>query len=177
MSLSGRPNGLRMIWGFDCFWRANSRWWVCAAGRMGCGWFGGLFAHDKLAQAFPLLRLIVFARRSVANTAFANRPFSLRWLFVVLCYIYPRICFPILGRFANAQNVSTHPKRRHDRQQTNRKRKYKCQRFAKLKEVFCQRTCQHKNTTFNFAQPHPKSTHHGDYWTIIDNFISYNMRC
>jgi len=31
----------------------------------------------------------------------------------------------------------------------------KCQRFAKLKEVFCQRTCRPKNTTFNFAQPHP----------------------
>jgi hypothetical protein len=34
------------------------------------------------------------------------------------------------------------------------------QRFAKLKEVFCQRTCRHKNTTFNFAQPHQKPTHH-----------------
>jgi hypothetical protein len=40
------------------------------------------------------------------------------------------------------------------------KRRTKCQRFAKLKEVFCQRTCRHKNTTFNFAQPHPKPTHH-----------------
>jgi len=35
------------------------------------------------------------------------------------------------------------------------KRKMKdSQPFAKLKEVFCQRTCRHKNTTFNFAQPH-----------------------
>ena len=51
-------------------------------------------------------------------------------------------------------------KDRHDRQQTNRNEGQKCQRFAKLKEVFCQRTCRHKNTTFNFAQPHPKPTHH-----------------
>ena len=31
----------------------------------------------------------------------------------------------------------------------------KCQRFVKLKEVFCQRTCRHKNTTFNFTPTHP----------------------
>jgi len=43
---------------------------------------------------------------------------------------------------------------------TDRTSKYRqknnknCQRFAKLKEVFCLRTCRHKNTTFNFAQPH-----------------------
>jgi hypothetical protein len=43
---------------------------------------------------------------------------------------------------------------------TDNKRTEKCQSFAKLKEVFCQRTCRHKNTTFNFAQPHPKPTHH-----------------
>jgi hypothetical protein len=35
------------------------------------------------------------------------------------------------------------------------KGKAKYQRFAKLKEVFCQRNFRHKNTTFNFAQPHP----------------------
>jgi len=35
------------------------------------------------------------------------------------------------------------------------KRQTKCQRFAKLKEMFCQHTCRHKNTTFYFAQPHP----------------------
>jgi hypothetical protein len=32
--------------------------------------------------------------------------------------------------------------------------------FAKLKEVFPQPTSRHKNTTFNFARPHPKPTHH-----------------
>ena len=31
---------------------------------------------------------------------------------------------------------------------------------AKLKEVFPQPTSRHKNTTFNFAQPHQKPTHH-----------------
>lgn len=31
----------------------------------------------------------------------------------------------------------------------------KNQRFAKLKVVFCQRTCRDKNTTYNFARPHP----------------------
>jgi len=37
----------------------------------------------------------------------------------------------------------------------NRQKKHlESQPFAKLKEVFCQRTCRHKNTTFNFAQPH-----------------------
>jgi len=46
------------------------------------------------------------------------------------------------------------------RQQTDRNEERKCQRFAKLKEVFCQRTSRHKNTTFNFTQPHPKPTHH-----------------
>jgi hypothetical protein len=35
----------------------------------------------------------------------------------------------------------------------------KNQRFAKLKELFCQHTSRHKNTTFNFGQPHPKPTH------------------
>ncbi|MBK6611763.1 MAG: hypothetical protein IPG29_13050 [Sphingobacteriales bacterium] len=40
------------------------------------------------------------------------------------------------------------------------KKRLDSQPFAKLKEVFCQRTCRHKNTTFNFAQPHPKPTHH-----------------
>ena len=35
-------------------------------------------------------------------------------------------------------------------------RQPKCQRFAKLKELFFQRTCRHKNTTFNFAPPHPR---------------------
>jgi hypothetical protein len=46
------------------------------------------------------------------------------------------------------------------RHQTDRNRGRKSQRFAKLKEVFCQRTCRPKNTTFNFAQPHRKPTHH-----------------
>ncbi len=41
------------------------------------------------------------------------------------------------------------------RLQTDRNEGRKCQRFAKLKEVFCQRNCQHKNTTFHFAQTHP----------------------
>jgi hypothetical protein len=45
------------------------------------------------------------------------------------------------------------------RQQTDINGGRKCQRFAKLKEVFYQRTCRPKNTTFNFAQPHPKPTH------------------
>jgi hypothetical protein len=48
---------------------------------------------------------------------------------------------------AKPETVSTHPKNRHDRQQTNRNEGRKCQRFTKLKEVFCQRTCRHKNTT------------------------------
>jgi hypothetical protein len=34
------------------------------------------------------------------------------------------------------------------------------QPFAKLKEVFCQPSNRHKNTTFNFARPHQKPTHH-----------------
>jgi hypothetical protein len=53
------------------------------------------------------------------------------------------------------------------RLQTDRNGGRKCQRFAKLKEVFCQRSCRHKNTTFNFAQPHPKPSHHPD--KIVDN--------
>ena len=43
----------------------------------------------------------------------------------------------------------------------------KCQRFAKLKEVFCQRTCQHKNTTFNFAQTHHDTTNIADKDQIV----------
>ncbi len=40
------------------------------------------------------------------------------------------------------------------------KKRQKSKRFAKLKEVFCLLTSRHKNTTFNFTQPHPKPTHH-----------------
>jgi len=29
-----------------------------------------------------------------------------------------------------------------------------------LKEVFCHRTCRHKNTTFNFTQPHNNTIHY-----------------
>ena len=36
----------------------------------------------------------------------------------------------------------------------------KSQPFAKLKEVFYHHTSRPKNTTFTFAQPHPKPTHH-----------------
>ncbi len=43
------------------------------------------------------------------------------------------------------------------------------QPFAKLKEVFCLRTCRHKNTTFNFAQPHPKPTHHPMTYFVVFN--------
>ena len=53
-------------------------------------------------------------------------------------------------------------KDRHDQQQTDRNGGRKCQRFAILKEMFCQRTCRHKNTTFNFAQLEPKHIHHTD---------------
>jgi hypothetical protein len=62
-----------------------------------------------------------------------------------------------IATFAKPENVSTHPKKTDT---TDNKRTKKCQRLAKLKEVFCQRTCRHKNTTLNFAQPHPKPTHH-----------------
>jgi hypothetical protein len=34
------------------------------------------------------------------------------------------------------------------------------QPFAKLKEVFCQRTSRYKNTTINFAQPHNNTIHY-----------------
>jgi hypothetical protein len=50
--------------------------------------------------------------------------------------------------------------------------------FTKLKEVFCQRTCRHKNTTFNFAQPHRNPSHKTTVWTVENledkkDFISY----
>jgi hypothetical protein len=38
----------------------------------------------------------------------------------------------------------------------------KCQRFAKLKEVQANAQADTNCTTFNFAQPHPKPTHHPD---------------
>ncbi len=63
---------------------------------------------------------------------------------------------------ATAQGTKTLALTLKDRQQTNRNEGQKCQRFAKLKEVFCQRTCRHKNTTFNFArhtQAHPPPKH------------------
>ena len=43
------------------------------------------------------------------------------------------------------------------------------QPFAKSKEVFCLRTCRHKNTTFNFAQSHPKPTHHTMTYFVVFN--------
>jgi hypothetical protein len=50
---------------------------------------------------------------------------------------------------ASVADDTTDSKRRLNRQT-------KCQRFAKLKELFFQRAGRYKNTTFNFAQPHPR---------------------
>jgi uncharacterized protein (DUF2461 family) len=40
------------------------------------------------------------------------------------------------------------------------KRTTKCQRFAKIKRAASRHTSQRFCSTFNFAQPHPKPTHH-----------------
>jgi hypothetical protein len=54
--------------------------------------------------------------------------------------------------------------------------------FAKLKEVFIQPTTRHKNTTFNFARPHPKlAFRQADcarklgiiIWTMITQKVAY----
>ncbi len=65
------------------------------------------------------------------------------------------------------QTVTSNPKKTDSATMNRQKRHHDSQPFAKLKEVFCLRTCRHKNTTtcpdfsgFNFAQPHPKPTHH-----------------
>jgi hypothetical protein len=45
----------------------------------------------------------------------------------------------------------------------------KCQRFAKFKELKCHPQADPNCSTFNFAQPHPKPTHHPTIRTI-DSF-------
>ena len=40
------------------------------------------------------------------------------------------------------------------------KKRQKSQRFAKLKELQCPAQTDTNCSTFNFAQPHPKPTHH-----------------
>jgi hypothetical protein len=70
-----------------------------------------------------------------------------------------------VATFAKPQTVTSNPKKTDSATMNRQKRHRDSQPFAKLKEVFCQRTCRHKNTTFNFAQPHPKPTHHPTKWT------------
>jgi len=62
--------------------------------------------------------------------------------------------------FGNTLTVSTHPKNLQDRQQTDRKRKDKCQHFSKLKEVQADTQSQNICTTFNFTPtlPSPPTT-------------------
>lgn len=52
------------------------------------------------------------------------------------------------------QNVTSNPKKTTVLNMNRQEKQLDSQPFTKLKEVFCLRTCRHKNTTFNFAQPH-----------------------
>jgi len=51
-------------------------------------------------------------------------------------------------------------KNRHDRQQTNSKMTEKMPTLRKIKRAASRHTSQRFCSTFNFAQPHPKPTHH-----------------
>ena len=52
-------------------------------------------------------------------------------------------------------NVTSNPKRRHNRQQTNRKTVDKMPTLRKIKRAASRHTSQRFCSTFNFAQPHP----------------------
>jgi hypothetical protein len=61
---------------------------------------------------------------------------------------------------ANLQTVTSKPKKTDSATMKRRKKHLDSQPFAKLKEVFCQRTCRYKNTTFNFTKPHNNTIHY-----------------
>ena len=56
--------------------------------------------------------------------------------------------------------VTSNPKRRHDRQQTNRKTTDKMPTLRKIKRAATQRTSRHKLQHILFCPNAPKPTHH-----------------
>jgi hypothetical protein len=60
-----------------------------------------------------------------------------------------------IRHYAKPQNVTSKPKRRHDRQQTSKKMTDKMPTLRKIKRAASQHTSQRFCSTFNFAHPHP----------------------
>jgi hypothetical protein len=65
-----------------------------------------------------------------------------------------------IATFAKPENVSGHPKRRHNRQQTNSKTTDKMPTLRKIKRAATNRTSRHKLQHILFCPNAPKPTHH-----------------